>query len=138
MPWIKTERDPFDVLAVATSIVLRVALSIALPTMSSQTAVAAPAERTVTLYESGNDLWGLCGEVTSGPSPGGCTSYIAGASDGISWSPITQFCPSPGVTAGQVADVVRQYLWSHPERRNHAAVELVGNALKTAFPCPKH
>jgi Rap1a immunity proteins len=44
-------------------------------------------------------------------------------------------CEPPGVTAGQVKDVVVRYLEKHPESRHAVGASLVLAALYEAFPC---
>lgn len=49
----------------------------------------------------------------------------------------TTICPEPGITVGQVEDVVGLYLDNHPELRTKPASELAYKALASAFPCKK-
>ena len=44
-------------------------------------------------------------------------------------------CPPPGVTAGQVVDMVRLYLEANPQERHRTADVLVLNVLQRAWPC---
>jgi hypothetical protein len=69
---------------------------------------------------------------------GVCRGYVMGLYDAMlhgasieGWSP----CIPAGVTVGQVVDAARQFLTSHPERRDMEAAALVAEALAKAFPC---
>lgn len=95
-------------------------------------------------WEDGNDLWEICGSSTEGPPAEACGAFVAGAASGIGLGAGTDrsgherspFCTGPGsIKGGQLADVVRKYLWEHPELRNRGATWLVRNALSRAFPC---
>jgi hypothetical protein len=46
-------------------------------------------------------------------------------------------CVPPGVTVGQLADVVCGYLSNHPEKRHLIGASLAFGALNASFPCPK-
>jgi hypothetical protein len=46
-------------------------------------------------------------------------------------------CVPPGVTVGQLADVVCGYLSNHPEKRHYDGAGLASQALNASFPCPK-
>jgi hypothetical protein len=70
--------------------------------------------------------------------------YVTGVADAregekVSVSPAGRaalpFCFPEGVTRGQVADVVLQYLEDNPKFRHLPASELVVGALFVAFPC---
>ena len=62
--------------------------------------------------------------------------YVVGIAD--VWAEI-RFCPhrsgGANVTAGQVNDVVQQYLTINPHLRNQTADVLTLNALSSAWPC---
>ena len=47
------------------------------------------------------------------------------------------FCPrtEAGITAGQVQDIVRNYLYANPGQRQRNADALVRDALKEVWPC---
>jgi hypothetical protein len=45
------------------------------------------------------------------------------------------FCPPSNVTAGQVRDMVKNYLTNSPAIRNYAAESIINLALKQAWPC---
>ena len=60
--------------------------------------------------------------------------YIMGAYDvGVSLF----FCPpnQRNITAGQINDIVKQYLERNPSTRNRTADQLVLEALKQVWPC---
>ena len=44
-------------------------------------------------------------------------------------------CPPPNITAGQVSDMVRNYLDNNPATRNYSADSLISNALRQVWPC---
>jgi hypothetical protein len=44
-------------------------------------------------------------------------------------------CPGRGVTLAQVQDVIKNYLYAHPESRNKGSARLIVTALQEAFPC---
>jgi hypothetical protein len=48
------------------------------------------------------------------------------------------FCPKTesGITAGQVNDMIRQYLSMNPARRNEQGYTLVREAFAQVWPCP--
>ena len=79
-----------------------------------------------------------------GPVPGPCLVYTWRASLTVSRSGAGQDAtgreriasvPSPEATPAQSADVVRLYLFRHPELRDKAASWLALKALVAAFPC---
>jgi hypothetical protein len=61
--------------------------------------------------------------------------YVIGVTD--SFSSIVHCAPS-NVTAGQVRDMVKNFLVNQPQRRHQAADMLVLEVLVQAWPCPKH
>jgi hypothetical protein len=61
--------------------------------------------------------------------------YIVGVADAASAEHL--YCiPLDGAAAGQVRDVVLNYLAEKPEARHYQAAPLVRTALATAWPCP--
>jgi hypothetical protein len=63
-------------------------------------------------------------------------NYILGVYDALASNGVICMPTGPGgVTQGQMADVVKLYLRSHPEFRHLSADELVAAALKEKFPC---
>lgn len=44
-------------------------------------------------------------------------------------------CPPQGVTAGQINDMVRNYISNNPATRNRSADLLISEALKQVWPC---
>lgn len=71
------------------------------------------------------------------------TGYIRGVHDGFQLSeyhtpsPQRLFCTPLGMTGGQLAGVVREYLAEDPISRAYPAGILVLRALVMAFPCPQ-
>ncbi len=85
-------------------------------------------------FFSGNDLYRRMNS-TDYMERAQAMGYIQGAFDaGQHW----RHCApdSAGVTAGQVNDIVKQYLERNPALRNQAADLLVVDALKKIWPCP--
>lgn len=58
--------------------------------------------------------------------------YVVGVSD--VWTGV-RICPSSGVNAGQVNDVVQQYLTNNPHLRHQTADALTLTALGNVWPC---
>ena len=58
--------------------------------------------------------------------------YVIGVADSYDG---VFFCVPAGVTAKQVVDVNRNYLYQHPEIRNEEAIVLVTGALSAVWPC---
>lgn len=46
-------------------------------------------------------------------------------------------CSPNDATAGQVSDVVRQFLETNPQHRHQSAEIIIGAALHSTWPCPK-
>lgn len=95
------------------------------------------------LYDSGNDLFGLCTTSESDDvhylKDSECRGYIVGVVDHLSmWRDTLDFpaCGRAGITKGQMVAVVVKYMMDHPETRHEPANELVMKAFNTAF-CPK-
>jgi|GEM_PF-2997190 len=66
--------------------------------------------------------------------------YVLGLSDGTllghEREPDLYYCLPNEIQAGQMLDVVCQYLVANPEERHHPAAFLATQALIEAFPCP--
>jgi hypothetical protein len=58
--------------------------------------------------------------------------YITGVYDTLQG---VTHCPPGNVTAGQVTDMVRNYLEANPDNRHNTADRLVGLVLRRAWPC---
>jgi Rap1a immunity proteins len=108
---------------------MRLAISISVATfLISSTAQAD--------FRSGNDLLRECeAKGTSGYSL--CLGYIMGVDDTMRHIPIYGFseCSSSEVTAGQIKDIVVQYLYNHPATRHTSASGIVVMAISESFPC---
>jgi hypothetical protein len=91
-------------------------------------------------FDSGNRLYEDCSSENYF-NRGYCGGYVVGIVDTIEAMqasgvlPESALCIPEGATKGQLADVVRQYLDDHPERRHADAGSLVPEALGTAFRC---
>lgn len=59
--------------------------------------------------------------------------YVTGVADALLG---VTHCAPEGVTAGQVRDMVRNYLENTPAVRHFSADTLVSRVLKTTWPCP--
>lgn len=48
------------------------------------------------------------------------------------------FCPKTeqGITVGQIGDMVKNWLYSNPHRRNELAQKLILDVFKQTWPCP--
>ena len=60
------------------------------------------------------------------------TGYVTGIYDAYEGD---KFCPSEGVSKGQITDIVGKFTTNHPEIRHLDAMPLVLVALEQAFPC---
>jgi Rap1a immunity proteins len=91
-------------------------------------------------FDSGNRLYEDC-RSENYFNRGYCGGYVTGIVDSIEAMqasgvlPESALCIPEGATKGQLADVVRQYLEDHPERRHADAGSLVPEALGRAFGC---
>jgi Rap1a immunity proteins len=85
-------------------------------------------------FRSGNDLYEKCimqaGDMFG---QGYCAGYMVGAADAFTYD--GTMCLPPGVTEGQVEDVVLTYVRAHPDTRHYAGSSIVRRGLETAFPC---
>jgi hypothetical protein len=66
-----------------------------------------------------------------------CLGYVDAVTDALDGNSVNGYiaCIPKGVTAGQLKDVVVQYLLFKPADRHLAAVGLVADAISQAFPC---
>jgi hypothetical protein len=74
-----------------------------------------------------------------------CSGYVAGVADAMLQNDLMaknsegvggwHACFRTHPTVGQLANVVKQWLQSHPEKRDNGAAGLVAEALQQAFPC---
>jgi hypothetical protein len=70
-----------------------------------------------------------------------CHAYIQGASDAVQTTARAlhmeygPFCLPREIQAGQITDVVINYLRTHPEEQHYSAADEVSLALMTTFPC---
>ena len=60
--------------------------------------------------------------------------YVMGVSDALMG--IT-FCGPSTITAGQVHDMIKQYLEQFPADRHNSADRIINHVLKAAWPCAK-
>jgi len=95
------------------------------------TAFASPARAE---FFTGNTLFRICSSSEYGDIFD-CLGYTTGASDAAQWR---HFCPSEGITRGQIRDIVFAYLRDNPEVRNQTADLLVAAALRRVWPCQQN
>ena len=102
-------------------------------------------------YITGNDLYRYCKPAQTDAAKDlketYCVAYITGVHDGAEASgslltymaerdePFRLMCVPQGVEAGQLRDIVVQYLEDHPADRNLGAGLIVMSALLEAYPC---
>ena len=90
-------------------------------------------------FEGGNSLYASCASPTGTVKWSACLGYVEGIADAMGGNAINGYTAclplQSGVTAGQIRDVVKQYLALHPEERHKGAVGMVAHALEDAFPC---
>lgn len=58
--------------------------------------------------------------------------YVTGVYDTLQG---VTHCPPANITAGQVTDMVKNYLEANPETRHNSADRLIGIVLRSAWPC---
>ena len=83
-------------------------------------------------FNKGNALKEYC-QSTNVYEMGFCIGYVVGVADNNAMS----ICMPPGVSQGQIRDIVKKYLNDNPAQLHRDADVLVLNALQQAFPCPK-
>lgn len=84
-------------------------------------------------FMSGNQLKDHCNKADNLVSAGLCMGYVEGVADANSFL----FCTPPGVTVGQIRDVVKKYLNDNPAQLHKPGDDLATEALRSAFPCAK-
>jgi hypothetical protein len=62
--------------------------------------------------------------------------FVAGAFDAYAWAGMLCY-PDQKVTLGQAEAIVSRYLKANPTKWHLPAVDLIQDALQSAFPCPK-
>ena len=87
-------------------------------------------------FLTGNTLYDLCSSEIS-QKKGICAGYVTAIADVLASSPLygEEACIPTEATAGQVLDVVEQWLSQYPEQRHYTAHILAVLALSDAFPC---
>jgi Rap1a immunity proteins len=98
-------------------------------------AVDTPAHTVMGFY-GGNALYEQCSG-NNALQQAACQGYIPGAffqAMGLLPAKVAT-CKDRNVTAGQLVDVVKNFLVAHPEQRQYGAADLVTTALTSAFPC---
>ena len=91
----------------------------------------------VAQFYDGNELYRFCSDKNSGFNYGVCSGYFVGAYDAI-WSAQQAstikktICLPANVVAGQLRDVVIQYLSQNPSARHYNAASIVWSALGQA------
>ena len=83
-------------------------------------------------FKDGNDLLNDINALDAF-SRGVALGYITGVTDmGMG----VVHCPPPNVRAGQLQDMVKNYLTNTPAERHQTADVLVNKVLKMVWPCP--
>lgn len=101
-------------------------------------------------FLSGNDLYTSC---TSPGDHAECIGYVGDVLDTADYEGIfykgnsnlhaaveglnVEWCPPPGITSGQAADVATKFLRDNPQGRHERASNLIAQAMKAAWPCTK-
>ena len=102
-----------------------------------------PAQPAKASIDSGNDLLTACTGSQAGFEDGLCMGFIQGVTVGIVADHVINnkirmpYCVRPGVTLGQLDDVVVAYLKAHPANRDTTAASIVLAAIEDAYPCQK-
>jgi hypothetical protein len=89
-------------------------------------------------FENGNQLYERCVEPGGTFSEGVCYGYVVGITDALGGGASIagrSACIPLDVKIRQIMDIAKQFLTSHPEKRQYAADSLVAEALAQAFPC---
>lgn len=92
-------------------------------------------------FQDGNSLFKSCTVREDSPiftaAQMHCVGYIQAISDALEVTKISghAVCSPDNVTAGQLKDIVTQWLQAKPKLRHLAASRLVAAALQDAFPC---
>jgi hypothetical protein len=85
-------------------------------------------------FESGNELYQQCTAASGSPQNVFCGGYVTAVSDSLESQRLV--CTPKGTTAGQIKDVIVNYLRDHPAETHHTtAYSLAELALMAAFPC---
>jgi hypothetical protein len=111
--------------------------TVAVVALMSASAAAQQGETTAEI-EDGDSLYANCMDTRAGWIV--CRGYVEGIADvmtipGGSIAGYTACVPDYHISAGQLLDVAKQFLASHPEKRRLGAAELLAHALSDAFPC---
>jgi hypothetical protein len=122
-------------------------------TAAAAITVATPASADRGYYATGNELLASCNAPAGSPEWASCVGYLVGSADQISqpYAPHAdgslhadrrrtehQFiCIPTGVTATQLALIVRKHLEANAKDLHLPAAALVWNALLEAYRCPQ-
>jgi hypothetical protein len=90
----------------------------------------------VAQFKTGNQLYG---DLTSNETLNRlhAIGYVQGVVDAYQGLIVCPPAGSGGVTAGQVSDMVKNYLTNVPGERHLPAAVIIGSSLGAAFPCTK-
>jgi hypothetical protein len=92
--------------------------------------LASPAAPAKAEFFTGNDLLARMKGTTMEQVQ--ALGYVQGVVDAYSSVVI---CPPDNVTAGQVRDMIKNYLENLPAKRHFSADSLIGEALEKVWPC---
>lgn len=81
-------------------------------------------------FKDGNSL--LSDMNSSSMNQMNALGYVTGVADAL--MRIT-YCPPQSINAGQVYDMIKQYLEQFPANRHNTADRIIGHVLKSAWPC---
>jgi len=87
----------------------------------------------VVAENDGHFLLAMCLKQPRTFGSGYCIRYAAGVSDTLG----STMCAPTRIKNIQIKDIVVRYLQAHPETRDRAAIDLVGDALIEAYPCQR-
>jgi hypothetical protein len=100
-------------------------------------AAAAPAaaqDKFVATSVEGSALAELC-RVDRGLVLDGCTSFILGAADGLSYG--KAICPHQDGWSAVAVATVRKFIADNPQSLSWRAIHVVAEALRAEYPCRK-
>lgn len=83
-------------------------------------------------FKDGNDLYEDMR--TGGARYLNVIGYITGVADTLRG---VTFCPQNNVTAGQLTDLVRDFLYANPDKRHYTASSIISVVISDVWPCKR-